>query len=180
MINLQPFCSTDPTREYIAQPYSQDDYTYATNGHICVRVPRREDVPENPKTPQTAKFFRDESAVSWRPLRKVELPESVKRQCYACEGRGTKHDCPDCTCYCEKCDSSGTVVVLASICIGDGLFNIHYVRLLAALPGILVPEQIGPEKSGHPGARMPFKFDGGEGLLFGLNGKCETHIETPA
>ena len=52
-IDLQQFCSKDDTRPYICKPFSFGEFSYATNGHIIVRVARRADVEEgNP--PMTA------------------------------------------------------------------------------------------------------------------------------
>jgi hypothetical protein len=177
MINLQPFCSTDASRPGLLQPFSLGGYTYATNGQILVRVPRREDVPERVAAPNPTRHFADVSHVSWRPLRTVNIPAAIKKPCPSCDGRGTEHDCPNCECECDDCGGSGTVVGLASISIGAGPFNAEYVRLLASLPGILVPETV---EAGPNPPPMPFKFDGGDGVLMGLTGKYDTHIETPA
>ena len=40
-IDLQPFCGEDHDRWYLMKPLSFGDYTYATNGHIVIRVTRR-------------------------------------------------------------------------------------------------------------------------------------------
>lgn len=47
---LQKFCSTDSFRVNINKPFSQGEYTYATNGHIIVRVPRIEGIGEQEKS----------------------------------------------------------------------------------------------------------------------------------
>jgi hypothetical protein len=46
MINLEPFCA-DP----YPHPFTQGDYTYATNLHVLVRVPKIESVPVNLEAP---------------------------------------------------------------------------------------------------------------------------------
>jgi hypothetical protein len=52
-VNLGLFC--DPERRApgadISVPFSLNGHTYATNGHICVRVPRCPGVPENEQAP---------------------------------------------------------------------------------------------------------------------------------
>ena len=179
MIDLRPFCSTETFRPILRQPFSVGNRTYATDGHIMVRVARREDVPEQPTAPAVTHLFKDVSHVSWRALRKVEFPEEIKERCSECEGRGTLHDCPDCTCTCEGCDGSGSISGMASIFVGAGLFNVRYVRLLAALPGILVPETVA-DTAARELSPMPFKFDDGDGLLVGLRRKLDHHIDTPA
>lgn len=53
-LDLNQFCdptSREPGRD-LSVPFSLNEHTYATNGHICVRVPRRPDVPENNKAPK--------------------------------------------------------------------------------------------------------------------------------
>ena len=44
-IKLAPFCYKGDDRPDIAQPFSKWSRTYATNAHICVRVPLRADAP---------------------------------------------------------------------------------------------------------------------------------------
>ena len=52
---LQAFCSDrDDIRYYLQKPWSDGVYTYASNGHIIVRVARLPDVPEEPKAPNAA------------------------------------------------------------------------------------------------------------------------------
>ncbi len=46
MIDLKPFCGDNDIRYYLNEPFSEGEFTYATNGHILIRVPRRDDVPE--------------------------------------------------------------------------------------------------------------------------------------
>ena len=53
-INLEIFC--DPSHPGLARPFSIDAWSYATNGHILVRVPRRDDVTENPAAANTSRF----------------------------------------------------------------------------------------------------------------------------
>jgi hypothetical protein len=48
-VDLDLFC--DPERRNLAVPFSLNRHTYATNGHIIVRVPRRPDIPENKEAP---------------------------------------------------------------------------------------------------------------------------------
>jgi len=51
-IDLKLFCDpNDPVRPWLGQPFSAGAWTYATDGHIAVRVPRLEDVAENPAAP---------------------------------------------------------------------------------------------------------------------------------
>ena len=55
--NISKFCSKDSTRSSINSPYSLGEYTYATNGHIIIRLPRIDDIKENPEAPDPSKIF---------------------------------------------------------------------------------------------------------------------------
>ena len=45
MIDLAKFCSRDAGRiSSIGTPWTVGEWTYATDGHIAIRVPRRDDV----------------------------------------------------------------------------------------------------------------------------------------
>lgn len=174
-INLRPFCSTEFYRPALMQPFSIGDHSFATNGHIAIRVVRRADVPDRSDAPDMGRLFKDTIGVSWRPLRKFDVPKEIEERCRTCDGRGHKHDCPDCECECENCGGTGIAVEGFSICIGEGIFNVKYVLLLASLSGIMVPEIVNDVSN-----PMPFKFDGGDGMLMARRIKCESHIETPA
>src|SRR5262245_47843313 len=108
-IDLNQFC--DPQRREpgtdISRPFSLNGYTYSTNGHICVRVPRRPDVPENKEAPNAEKLEWDFSRVKFGPLPE---PEPLSDKCGWCEGRGHLHRCPDCRCECTECNGSGKLV----------------------------------------------------------------------
>ena len=50
-------------------PFSLNGHTYASNGHICVRVPRRLDIPENKEAPNAEEALPwDFSRVKFAPL----------------------------------------------------------------------------------------------------------------
>ncbi len=168
MIDLKPFCSTDEMRPYLHQPWSVGDYTYATNGHIIVRVPRRSDVPENPQAPNNApRLFATFPQAGFRALHVVPLPAPKEKKCLHCNGRGHEHDCPDCECVCENCNGTGNVNVDAKIAVNIGTFPaaLRYARILIGLPNIEVAVDVS-----HPMDPLPFKFDGGDGLLMGVHG----------
>jgi hypothetical protein len=54
MIDLKPFCDKGSFRGLEA-PFTVGDWTYATDGHICIRVPRRADAPERGRQPDASK-----------------------------------------------------------------------------------------------------------------------------
>ena len=50
VVDLLLFCY--PERSTLNRPFTQGRYTYATDGAVLIRVPRRADVPENPHAPR--------------------------------------------------------------------------------------------------------------------------------
>ncbi len=176
-IDLQPFCGREITRYYIIKPWSLGEWTYATNGHICIRVPRRADVPEMVDNPaNTVKIFVEHfTAPAFRLFRGADLPEvsADDLKCERCDGRGHMHDCPDCTCECEWCDSSGTNPHRENRSVGiNGVpFAACYVRLIQVLPNLRVSTAIKPSDP------MPFTFEGGDGVLMPRRVPCNEHVE---
>ena len=103
MIDLQRFCAneTDP-REHLRAPWRDGQWTYATNGHVCVRVHASVTGPAPVdrivgKHPDTAALF-----AKWiddRPGEFLVMPTLPAVQaCRYCDGRGWHHaaKCPDC------------------------------------------------------------------------------------
>lgn len=158
-INLNLFC--DPKRcEFgcdLSVPFSLNGHTYATNGHIAVRVPRRPDIPENKEAVKAEGLPWDFSRVKFGPLPE---PELLPDQCWKCAGRGHKHECPDCRCECKACAGSGKLP--SRVKIGKAVFAGQYIEWVRALPGL----EIGKPKPSTP---LPFRFKGGEGLLMPLS-----------
>ena len=175
MIDLKPFCSTDRFRPNLHNPFSLGSWTYATNGHVCVRVPRRDDVPEATDKPVAANTLferRNFSDAILRPLGEFDLPTLERWPCSRCEGRGHKHDCPDCNCECENCDGRGETEEDASVGVGGRFYTARYLRAVSALPELQIET--------NPPGNDPlfFRFaEGGEGLWMPLRDRCEKHAE---
>lgn len=163
-IDLKPFCSSDRSRPYLHKPFSAHGFTWATNGHILVRVPQRADAPEQ-LTPNCQKIITQTNfEVPFRALGNLKLPKPKIQDCSRCEGRGVLHDCPDCQCFCDDCDGSGKVEARTTIFLRGGIFQCKYIRLLLSLPQIEMAETA----SGHSDS-IPFKFTDGIGVLMGMN-----------
>lgn len=170
-LDLKPFCGVDQCRPYLLQPFSVGNFTYATNGHIMVRVPRRADVPDKTKEFNQDKPLEGHEKAIYAPLT-GSLPVMEMEDCDCFDGY--EHDCPDCECVCEACDGDGKTYPHASTSIGGANFAARYVALLLTLPGIEVAA-----KHAFPDPLL-FRFDGGIGALMPINGECATHIEMKA
>ncbi len=142
-----------------------------------VRVPRCPDVPELPadvplKDPNRVLLGID--AAEYVALPPFTLPEAPEydQECDACDGRGSKHDCPDCSCNCPDCSGTGWLDPERKISteVEGAFFNLIYVRKMLGLPGL----QIAPSKDGKP---MYFRFDGGCGALMPRRVRCAEHVE---
>ncbi len=171
MLDLTPFCSTDPSRPYLGMPFNRGDLTYATNGHIAVRVPKRRDCPEGKTAAE--KVFPADPPISLRELPKYKIPRVKSEACGACDGRGYEHDCPDCTCVCIRCDGAGKCAEPISVALGGAVFDGRYIKMLLRLKSVMVPAD--PD----PFAGMYFKFDGGEGVLMPMRRARAKHVREP-
>ncbi len=117
--DLIKFC--DPARPHIAQPFTIGEYTYATNGRVAVRVPKIEEVPENPKAPKTIpRLVENAAAFNGETFPMPLLPPPDLETCKHCEGFGRFNTCP-------QCDGSGDVECnlghyhKCELCDGDGI-----------------------------------------------------------
>jgi hypothetical protein len=173
MIDLQQFCSKDQGRYYINKPWSRGDFTWATNGKILVRVPRRDDVPEQPAAPDAARIFTPEfEEMAFSPLPAVDWPKDPPPlECEVCDSRGTLHDCPDCHCVCPNCDGSGNHPVEVSVDVRGGIFSVKYMRMILSLPNV---EFVQVASSGEK--PTPFRFEGGFGLFAARRAAAKHHL----
>jgi hypothetical protein len=165
-ISLEPFC--DPTRPGLDRPFSRGAWTYATNGHVAVRVNRRDDIAENPAAPDAEKLFSLQFIKKGRrcyaPAPKLQLSEPFEWideiECRGCGGSGKKHDCPNCQCDCSFCDGTGKQALpqFQQVALGHAHYKAKYLYWLQTLPGL----ELGPTQKRKP---LSFRFEGGEGLL---------------
>jgi hypothetical protein len=131
MIDLNYFCGKCDIRTYLNTPLSLDNYTYASNGHLLIRVDRRNDTPEYDNIPEKlADSFR---SLPEQALQKLGTETGTLRLaefepeltiCNECGGTGLTHVCPECegtgditlesefndyNVDCISCDGTGTV-----------------------------------------------------------------------
>jgi hypothetical protein len=174
-IDLKIFCSSESDR--LGKPFSIGEFTYATNGHLAIRIPRDASVEEIEYPPAIEnQFLKFRQKAPMRPL-KNPIPEEPKPQQIkydTCEGTGKEHDCPHCKCGCEECDGSGWMqeFICESVQIGPRLLSVAAMRKIATLPQLMVDADSPGEMEA-----MSFKFDGGDGLLMPLRCTYERHLD---
>ena len=159
---LRSFCEGKERRPVTCSPWSVGDHSYATNGSIIVRVARCEDVAladDNKKTAAMVDGWLAAMAEVERvPLPRFEIANGKRWACDDCEGRGYKHDCPDCSCDCDKCNGGYCHQRVIVAWHGLQIKALHW-QLIAALPSSLIATALSPP--GH----IAFSFDGGYGLV---------------
>lgn len=183
---------SDPDNPKICGPFSFGEYSYATNGHVLVRVPRLADVPEwKAINGQAAQMFDglDYSAMEQNlvGIPVFDVPEPVK--CYKCHGKGKVSLCPECDgegevdldneyhtyeCECKTCDGEGSIAgndAICTSCNGTGNERTHQkVSVGAALFSghyLAMMDALGGTRIAVTETLAPayFTFDGGDGLL---------------
>jgi hypothetical protein len=180
-LDLKPFCVATDGRPYLSKPFSLGEFSFATDGHFLVRVLRRDDVPENSAVPREILdrlpqiFSAVDHAQSWMPLDPSVL-SSISRaaeaqECRHCDGRGSQHDCPNCTCTCEHCFGTGETQAKRSVTICGAAFNLRYVQKMLALPSVSIAM---PVQECDP---LVFSFAGGHGAIMVMRGTYSENFE---
>lgn len=173
-MNLKTFCvETDAPRLFAL--FSVETFSYATDRHIIIRVPRQADIAEdkrwsavNPALPFEGNAI---ATALFREPPAIRLPPA-DRECSACCGSGREHDCPDCRCDCPACGGSGEERISAAL---EGLpFDLRYLRVVFSPPAVAIAVHRGnpPHHS-----RLFFRFEGGDGALMPLARPWKQHIE---
>jgi len=176
MIDLKKFCAEEGIgRSNIEKPFTKSQWTYATNGHICVRVPKRNGIEENPEAPSCEGLF--QAANRRGPYKWVDVPNVKVKQvkCRDCEGTGKWDDIDKRRYDCDECGSTGKItkhepVKFKIMGVTIALANVYLDLIKKALPN----PQIGLIKDAGnwslPAKVIPVKvrFDGGCGLLMAI------------
>lgn len=172
-IDLQKFCGTDPFRDYLHKPITQDGFTWATDGAVMVRAPADKRYSPCERPINIAKPLSGIEDATFSPPN-ISLPPAPERTgpCPECDGRGREHDCPDCECICEACHGAGELNAekRTTTTIRGAIFNLAYVRLIASLPNVEFSQSDGKKP-------MFFRFDGGVGALMPCRCALDEHIE---
>lgn len=189
-LNLKSFCSTQKWRqESVGEPWSAGGFTYATDGHVLVRVPRLADVPERERSPTTehiAKLFAEAKTEPLGALNHIDPPTKAapvtcgecggSGRCKKCDGHG---ECHYCDTECEECDGSGDCGcdggrvedrTIFAIRVGGAIVNAEHTARIAALGDIEIVT------CDHEASTTPiyFRFAGGDGLVMPLR---ESRVE---
>ena len=99
MLNLQSFSSADKDRPKINEPWSDGEFSYATDGHILVRIPRQEGIRDASEVPDGAldmeRFKEDltREIKDWYSVPDIEVKKEI---CPQCNGSGKAYTCPEC------------------------------------------------------------------------------------
>lgn len=180
-MDLKSFCGREESRPYMSLPFSVGEWTYATNGHICIRIPRVPEIGEctEEKLPIAAvKLFDALPSDGFVPLPPIKIEHEEWEECPECDGRGHDHDCPSCQCVCDDCDGTGVPKEGhgTSVGVNDVIFHGIYVAKLQKLPNVAITKPL-LEVSYTSVKGVFFRFDGGEGILMPMTRKSEKHID---
>lgn len=168
-VDLTPFCASERFGgANMTRPFSRGEWTYATDGKVAARVPRRSDVPEYDDAPHIERVWPKEAALIFMPVVQTTLPDPEYAQCDICDGRGTQHDCPDCQCRCDQCDGEGRLETTASVAAGSALITRRVAELLMKLP----EAEVAPVSV----MIMQFRFRGGEGICTILQPRADRQV----
>lgn len=163
-LDLKPFCAEEKSRrQNISEPFSRAEFTYATNGTLMVRVPRRDDVPERSNAPHAERVWPKEWRDDFRAVRFSRIANAERITCDGCEGRCTEHDCPDCSHECPTCGGEGTIEIASAVELGHREITPRAARLLQLLPEIKISLPATDDDN-----LLQFQFVGGQGILMML------------
>jgi hypothetical protein len=179
MIDLQQFCSTEETRYYLTKPLSRDGFTWATNGHILVRVGLRPNIGDNegslPSTKSMNRILSCHDNATFSPFPLVTWPDDPPAPpCEYCGGAG-KCDDDRSSWQCDDCDGTGRGVVRVSVLVRGYSFDAKYVRLIAALPNAEFADKACNAWASPP-EPTPFRFGGGVGAVMSIRGEFKHHL----
>lgn len=184
MIDLSRFCGVDDRRVWMRVPFSLGGFTYVSNGAVMIRVALDPAAPvaDVPNLDVYCdRYFMGIEAISFAAPEATSIPseteETSEAECDDCEGRGHEHECPNCTCKCDRCGGKGvqTHVGMISTRFCGALFRLKYIQQLHALPGFEVDADARPDAG--KGLPLKFRFDGGYGVVAALNARYARHIE---
>lgn len=174
---LMPFCSVDETWKVLARPFSDDKFTYATDGKILIFVPKAE--PETPWTDELKKIIllcQNKANLkcfdgTYRTLPIDDGTWGLK--CDQCDGSKsvTQLTCDCCgevtklntTILCPECFGEGKTFSNYGIRFGKQILSAYYLRKLALFQEVEIAE------AKEPIGCLSIRFSGGWGRLMPMN-----------
>lgn len=186
------FCSKEVDRP-ISKPFSDDQYTYATNGFVMIRIDRLNDITDTPPItldPLIKQYF---DCVPLCPMPEIK---AKKVACSKCDGEGKITECPECRGMgiiewdnqyhsykdeCKTCDGEGVLPKGKDGCEDcEGSGKVDDPHQSIEIDGVnFLPKTLEPiskltnvlffVRSGYKPAT--FSFDGGMGIVMPLVGK---------
>lgn len=190
---LIQFCETDPDTygfERYEHPFNIDGFTFATDGHILLRVPEDTAYSQNKPIDAVLRLCwpAQVNNLTYAPLFSVNPP--VEEVCNRCKGVTRKQECDECdgdgfvtwsntlynhdyeaeckscegtgeVCECQECDGTGKKRAPQTIDIGGSRFN---RALLFKITSLLHDVKMVIPAEGNL-STVHFTFDGGDGLV---------------
>lgn len=99
MIDLKPFCGRNDPREFLNKPWHENGATFATDGHIGIRVDALQEgiEPVDPKMAGRIEKMLNEALANTTPL-EIVFPADAPKPCGHCSGSGriNARTCDEC------------------------------------------------------------------------------------
>lgn len=169
---LKRFCTRDLVRESILHPWTEGDWSFATDGWRIMMVPHVDGsvVPDS-RTPRLTEHFlrRAQAITDWQPFSTIDSGEIechfCQIVCPECEGKRTCSECGQGT-HCQHCNDTGFVYnppcracndthEVSLWKFGDAHCDPYVLREIVRLPNL----QFSPQR--EPIAPVWFRFDTG-------------------
>jgi len=103
MIDLEKFCRKSHYTGTLNEPFSDNDYTYASDGSIIIRVDKIQEMTEKDTHSNKAKELFEKNKINgneiWTDLPKFEV---IEKNCTECVGTGK-------IIICKECNSTGSL-----------------------------------------------------------------------
>lgn len=97
MIDIMKFCSKETSRDKTNKPFTVDGFTYATNGHLIMKVPEMPEFKDNGNSgPGRATTMKEWTADVLEWFSCPVIPEIMDEPCKVCGGIGRAFVCPEC------------------------------------------------------------------------------------
>ena len=198
MLDLSQFCGTDTDTHSFSTPFSDGEYTYATDGFMMVRVPYIKGTERAAPVKLASSFFSPSANGAWQSIKGV--PKPALKQCPQCKGTKFANECEDCEgigevsldhgnwtyeVECKECDGEGFVPggeTTCSYCHGTGdVYADLYdsVRIEGTRLSLHLLDKIKPlpnieiylpaPSTGPAKGVVPFRFDGGDGIIMAMS-----------